>query len=126
MARPSPFVITLSEADRAELEARARAYTAPFHEVLRAKIVLLAADGVENVAIADRLDVGVNTVSLWRKRFFEEGLAGLAERKRSGRPRVFPPSGARGSGGRGLRVADAGAAGGTGALGATGWPGRIG
>jgi hypothetical protein len=44
-----------------------------------------------NVAIADRLDVSVATVSLWRLRFFAEGLTGLAERKRSGRPRTFPP-----------------------------------
>ncbi len=91
MTRQSPFVITLSDGDRAVLEERARAYTVSFATVVRAKIVLLAADGVPNTRIAERLDVHVSTVSFWRKRFFESGLAGLEDRERSGRPRSFPP-----------------------------------
>jgi transposase len=90
MSRRSPFVIALSDADRAVLEERVRAYTAPFAEVVRAKIVLLAAEGLPNAAIAQRLDVNVDVVSRWRKRFSEEGLNGLRDRKRSGRPRSFP------------------------------------
>jgi hypothetical protein len=90
MSRSSPFVITLSGTDRAELQRRARCYTGPHAEVMRAKIVLLAADGLENAVIAERLDVHVGMVSRWRKRFAEEGMDGLADRKRSGRPRVFP------------------------------------
>jgi transposase len=90
MCRSCPFVITLSDADRAELRCRARCYTAPHAEVVRAKIVLLAADGLENTVIAERLDAHVGVVSRWRKRFAEEGMDGLADRKRSGRPRVFP------------------------------------
>jgi transposase len=89
MTRPSPFVIMLSDADRAELQRRARCYTAPHAEVLRAKIVLLAAEGTENTVIAARLDVHVGVVSRWRGRFAKEGIDGLADRKRSGRPRVF-------------------------------------
>ena len=89
MSRCSPFVIVLSDADRKVLEERARAYTLPHAEVVRAKIVLLAADGVANTVIAERLDVHVDVVSLWRKRFCEKGIDGLADRKRSGRPRVF-------------------------------------
>jgi hypothetical protein len=58
--------------------------------VVRARIVLLAADGQENTAIARRLAVHVGVVSKWRKRFALEGLGGLADRKRTGRPRVFP------------------------------------
>ena len=91
MTRRSPYVIELSAADRAALTQRARAYTAPHHQVMRAKIVLLAAAGVENTVIADRLDVGVQLVSKWRKRFFEEGLDGLKDRQRTGRPRAFSP-----------------------------------
>ena len=91
MTRRSPYVIELSAADRAALKQRARAYTAPHHQVMRAKIVLLAAAGVENTVIADRLDVGVQLVSKWRKRFFEEGLDGLKDRQRTGRPPAFPP-----------------------------------
>ena len=53
MTRRSPYVIELSAVDRAALQQRARAYTAPYHQVMRAKIVLLAADGLENTVIAD-------------------------------------------------------------------------
>lgn len=95
MSRRSPFVIDLSEQDRCGLEALVRKHTAERRMVLRARIVLLAADGVENVRIADRLGVAPNTALKWRKRFFEEGMDGLADRKRSGRPRAFPPSGGR-------------------------------
>jgi Winged helix-turn helix len=97
VTRHSPFVIELSPEDRAVLEQRGRTYTAPHHVVIRAKIVLLAAAGWENTVIADRLDVPVQLVSKWRKRFFEEGLDGLKDRPRSGRPRVFSPCG-RGAG----------------------------
>ena len=89
MSRQSPFVIVLSDADRATLEERGRAYTLPHADVVRAKIVLLAAHGVPNAVIAERVDVHVDVVSRWRKRFHEDGLAGLVDRKRSGRPRSF-------------------------------------
>ena len=46
MSRSSPFVIELSDTDRAELQRRARCYSAPHSEVVRAKVVLLAADGL--------------------------------------------------------------------------------
>jgi transposase len=87
-------VIELAEAERDELEALVRRRTAQQRMVLRAKIVLAAADGEENAAIADLLGVALNTVITWRKRFFEERIAGLFDRKRSGRPRTFSPSGA--------------------------------
>jgi Winged helix-turn helix len=102
VTRRSPYVIELSAADRAALEQRARAYTAPYHQVMRAKIVLLAADGLENTVIADRLDVAVQLVSKWRKRFFEEGLDGLKDRPRTGRPPAFSPSGGGDGQGAGL------------------------
>jgi len=63
----------------------------PYREVVRAKIVLMAAAGLDNDEIAARLDMRREIVSKWRKRFFEEGLAGLEERPRGGRPPVFPP-----------------------------------
>lgn len=89
MSRRSPFVITLSDGDRVVLGQRARAYCAPHGQVVRAKIVLMAAGGLANTAIAQRLDVHVDVVSRWRRRFAEEGLAGLADRQRAGRPRRF-------------------------------------
>ena len=93
MSRRSPFVIVLSAQDRSVLESTVRRRRAEQRMVIRAQIVLAAADGVDNYVIADRLQVAVNTVILWRKRFFEHGMAGLVDRHRSGRPRTFPPSG---------------------------------
>jgi transposase len=62
---------------------------------MRAKIVLLAAQGYDNDDIAARLDSRREIVSKWRKRFFEERLAGLEERPRRGRPSAFPPGARR-------------------------------
>jgi transposase len=63
--------------------------------VVRAKVVLLAADGLENTEIGERLDMPRPVVSKWRKRFFRDRLAGLEERPRGGRPSTFSPSGRR-------------------------------
>lgn len=76
---------------RRELEAIAQRYTSPYRDVIRAKIVLMAAEGLDNKEIAARLDTNRVIVSKWRKRFFAQGLAGLAELPRGGRPPVFPP-----------------------------------
>jgi len=105
----SPFEIELTEDEARELRSRAARYTVPHGEVLRAKIVLLAAEGKSNAEIARRLDCSVRTVSLWRKRFFEERLAGLEDRPRPGRPRRFPPG--RGRAGEGGRLRATGRAG---------------
>ncbi len=53
----------------------------------RARIVLLAADGVANARIAELAGVSVPTVLAWRSRYQLEGLAGLEDRARAGRPR---------------------------------------
>lgn len=101
MPRRSPFTIDLSPAERTALEATSRRYTAPYRDVVRARIVLLAADGAENKEIGRRLVLPVQIVTKWRKRFFEDRLAGLAERPRTGRRPTFPPSaGRRGQGDR--------------------------
>lgn len=89
MSRRSPFVVRLSHEDRAVLEDRSGSRSASHGSVVRARIVLLAADGVQNVDIAVRVGVCVDVASRWRKRFCEEGLTGLADRPRSGRPRCF-------------------------------------
>lgn len=91
MPRKSPYSLTLSPEQRAELEARARRYTLPYRDVVRAKIVLMAAEGLDNDEIATRLDTRREIVSKWRKRFFEQGLPGLEERPRGGRPPAFSP-----------------------------------
>jgi len=91
MPRKSPYSVTLTPEQRVELEARARRYTLPYRDVVRAKIVLMAAAGLDNDEIAARLDTRREIVSKWRKRFFEQGLAGLEERPRGGRPPAFSP-----------------------------------
>ena len=91
MPRKSPYVIELSEQERKVLEAQARRYTLPYRDVVRAKIVLMAAEGLDNDEIASRLSTRREIVSKWRKRFFAERLDGLEERPRRGRPSVFPP-----------------------------------
>ena len=89
MASSSPFEIKLSPEQREELERRARSYTAPYCQVVRAKVVLLAADGAANNEIAEQVGTSPQVVHRWRKRFYEHGLEALKDRARSGRPRVF-------------------------------------
>lgn len=91
MPRQSPFAIILDDQERSALEARARKYTSSYRDVIRAKIVLYAAEGLENKEIAARLDTSPQIVCKWRKRFFEERLEGLDEAPRHGRPRSFSP-----------------------------------
>jgi hypothetical protein len=105
MPRTSPYTIELSEQERQALEGRVRKYTLPYRDVFRAQIVLLAAQGLRNDEIAGRLNTRRDVVSMWRKRFFEERMAGLEERSRRGRPAVFSPTGGDGGQGAGLRTA---------------------
>jgi len=64
----------------------AASYTDPYFSVIRARIVLLAAEGMTNKDIAEKLDLQPHVVTKWRKRYVEEGLAGLRDRPRTGRP----------------------------------------
>lgn len=100
----SKYVIDLSESEARELHQRAGQYTRPHREVLRAKIVLLAAEGHTNTEIARRLDCTERSVGKWRRRFFQEGLPGLDERPRPGRPRSFSPLSSGGDQGARLRA----------------------
>ena len=102
MPRSRPYAITLSPEERQILEARAHQYTLSYRDVVRAKVVLLAAQGLENKEIGERLDMPRPVVSKWRKRFFRERLPGLEERSRKGRPPAFSPSGRRSGEGSGL------------------------
>lgn len=102
MPRISPYTIRLSREERAELENRARSYTSQYRDVIRAKVILMAAEGMRNKEIAQRVDLPRQIVSKWRKRFFEEGLSGLEERPRGGKPAVFSPTGGGGGQSAGL------------------------
>ncbi len=91
MPRSSPYRIDLSDEERSVLESLARSYTLPYWRVVRAQMVLLAADGLRNDEIAARLNCRREVVSQWRKRFFEARLAGLEDLPRRGRPPTFSP-----------------------------------
>jgi len=95
MPKKSPYAIVLTDEQRAILESRARKYTSSYIEVVRAKIALYAAEGMENKDIAARLDTSFQIVCKWRKRFFEHGLEGLQEGYRPGRPPRFSPRSSR-------------------------------
>jgi transposase len=91
MPRESPYALLLDSKEKQLLEAIARKYTSPYRDVIRAKVVLLAAQGLSNKEIGKRLDLPRQIVSKWRKRFFDQRVAGLQEQPRRGRPRLFPP-----------------------------------
>ncbi|SJN38203.1 helix-turn-helix domain-containing protein [Luteococcus japonicus] len=94
---PAP-ALGLREGDRERLESLTRSRTAEAGAVMRARIVLAAADGVANDRIAEQLAVSKNTVLTWRRRY--AGMAGLADAPRSGRPRQLDMTrlpGSRGS-----------------------------
>jgi len=75
----SSVVVSLADADRERLEGWAAAHGTPQQVALRCRIVLAAAAGAPNVAIAAQSGVDVKTVSLWRGRFAQTGPEGLWE-----------------------------------------------
>jgi transposase len=77
----------VGEAERAELASWVRTQRLPQALGMRARVILLSAEGHSLRAIAERLGVTQRTVCLWRRRYQSEGLAGLHSRPRSGRPR---------------------------------------
>jgi transposase len=89
MPVPSVDHIVLRDGQRQVLLARARQASGQHRDVLRARIVLAAAEGASNAAIARMLGICDDTVRKWRHRFARHGIDGLADRPRSGRPRRF-------------------------------------
>jgi transposase len=84
--------LALTTEQREVLQRQARAKGCPARLVERARIVLLAADGVGGVEIADRVGCSEPTVIRWRSRFADHGLAGLVDEPRSGKPPVIDQS----------------------------------
>jgi transposase len=78
MSKPAA-ALAVSEGQRGVLEALSVARTAPHREVQRARVLLMAADGVANTEIASRLGVTPVTVRSWRKQFQAEGMAKFAK-----------------------------------------------
>src|SRR5919108_5061316 len=86
---PTVPPLTITDEERAGLHRRVRAHTTPQRAAKRARIVLLAADGIPNRQIAPSVGMNEHTVAQWRGRFETERLAGLQDRKRPGRPLVY-------------------------------------
>jgi transposase len=86
---PSPYQIVLSGEEEAVLTGRARSVRGPYRDRLRAAIVLAAAAGQDNAAIAREQGVCTDTVRKWRSRFAAGRLPGLKDAPRSGRPPAF-------------------------------------
>jgi transposase len=81
---PKAVKVRLTPEDRSVLEARVRSPSTTQRDALRARIVLLAGEGRSTRSIANEVGVMPNTVSTWRTRYAGEGLAGLADKPRSG------------------------------------------
>ena len=79
--------LVLSDEERSQLNAVAKSRSLPHALVTRAGLVLLAAEGMANKAIAKKLNLSQQSVSLWRQRFLKQGLRGLHDELRPGRPR---------------------------------------
>lgn len=89
IGRPKTFTVTVSDDEREQLQRFARSRSLPHALVRRAKIVLMAAEGSTNTAIAKKLQISNPTVAYWCKRFGAQGLAGLYDLPSGGRPRTY-------------------------------------
>jgi putative transposase len=89
MRRPGrPTVpIVLTQGQEKQLEAMARSRSVPHSQVIRARIVLMAAKGMTNTQIAPEVGLSIGMVGIWRRRFLTQGVKGLQDEPRPGRPR---------------------------------------
>ena len=86
-ARNVARAVVLSDEQQKQLESFAASRSLPHAQVERAKIILKAASGMQNIQIAEELSTSRETVWKWRKRFVERGIEGLYDELRPGRPR---------------------------------------
>ena len=80
--------VFLEPEQQAQLEGLATSRSLPHALVMRARVVLMAAEGMQNIDIASKVGMTRETVGKWRKRFTEYGLEGLHDELRAGRPRT--------------------------------------
>ncbi|MGV9386695.1 helix-turn-helix domain-containing protein [Nonomuraea sp. NPDC003707] len=91
MPVPRARQIIVTAAERRQLKKLAHSHTAPYQQVVRIRIVLDAAHGYSNARIALRQRIHLDTVRRWRGRYADQGIDGLKDRPRSGRPPRFTP-----------------------------------
>jgi putative transposase len=84
--RPKRALVLTGE-EREQLNAIAGSRSLPYGLVTRARMIIMAADGATNARIAAKLDYSAFSVGLWRRRYLDQGLSGLHDELRAGRPR---------------------------------------
>ena len=84
--RPKQPII-LSNQEKEQLTSIARSHSLPYGLVTRAKIVLMAAEGSANREIAEKINLSPQSVCKWRQRYLQQGISGLHDELRAGRPR---------------------------------------
>ncbi len=89
MTMTSPFTVILNRSDHLTLSRRVSRVRTEVRDSMRARIILAASAGTDNAAIARETGITIDTVRKWRHRFHDEGIAGLKDRRRCGRPRTF-------------------------------------
>jgi transposase-like protein len=100
--RKSSLVVLLTSTKRSDLEALQRRTTISAGLARRARMVLLRADGASLADVARRVEVAPRVVAKWIKRYRQQGLRGLGDKARPGRPPGFSPRCCRASGQVGL------------------------
>ena len=95
--------ITLTHDEQARVESLVRAHSTPQALVLRCQVILRAAapDHPSHLQVANELQWNRQTVTRWRRRYLAQGLSGLQDAPRPGRPRRFSPLSTSGSDGDG-------------------------
>jgi Winged helix-turn helix len=94
-AKAAPLRVVLDREQRIVLEDIARTTTLPHRDVVRARLILLLADGVTQSEVSRRIGLRRRIVRKWAERFVERGFLGLNDAPRSGRPPRFSPDGGR-------------------------------
>lgn len=100
----TPIRIELTSDERAELEKRARGQLVAHRDAVRAKIVLLVAQGRPLSEVARQVGRQRKIVRKWAERFVKKRMAGLCDAPGRGRVPVFSPRGGRPLGEAGLRA----------------------
>jgi transposase-like protein len=97
MPIPRAPSVNLADADRLTLQRLSHASSTPQALAFRCRLILRAArdDSPSNGHVADELGCDRHTVATWRRRFLDQGLAGLQDRPRPGRPPGFSPRATR-------------------------------
>jgi hypothetical protein len=103
--RKTALIVRMDDATREQLLSWLRATKTPVGLAKRAWAMLLLADGASYAGTARQVDLRERNVRKWAKRFLRDGLGGLFDAKRSGRPPIFSPRSGHPSGQVGLRAA---------------------